>query len=365
MNILLMYGGNSCEHDISIITAGLAKRHFAGRLYCCYMDTNNDMWLVDSWLSATSHKNTKHTKRVLIHTNSRGITVVGKRRKHFVPIHCAVNCCHGGVGEGGALSGLLKLANIPVVGSNSTACGIAMDKIHTKHILNGANLPTIEGVELVAGDYTSNSYIDIVASLGYPVIVKPATLGSSIGIGVAHNSTELSNSLEVAFGYDNRVLVERWCEGCSEYNCSVMRACGSVQTSSIDTPLGSSEILSFADKYLSSGKMTYNNKADIDPPLAEAIASMSRQVYNLLDMSGVVRIDYIYYNNTLYINEINTVPGSLAYGLWQDKYTAKQFGTLLVEQAIADHTMQQTITSSYASCVLDTTKLTNKLGKKH
>ncbi len=363
MNILLLYGGNSCEHDISIITAGLAKRHFAGRLYCCYIDTNNDMWLVDSYLPAAAHKTTKHTKRILLLPNSRGITIVGRRRRQFVPIHCAVNCCHGGMGEGGILSSIIELAQLPLVGSNSSASCIAMDKIHTKHVLAGANLAVVEGVTVTAIEFIGSSYIDIVEQLGYPVIVKPATLGSSIGIGVAHDVVELARVMTVAFGYDSRVLVEKLCVNCREYNCSVIRVDNQIRTSSIDIPLGSSEILSFADKYMTSGKMTHRVNCQVDESIANSIRQLSEQVYTLLDMSGVVRIDYIYHNDNLYINEVNTIPGSLAYGLWQSRYSALQFGDLLVQQAIADYNMRSTITSSYTSCVLDTARLTSKLGK--
>ncbi len=363
MNILLLYGGNSCEHDISIITAGLSKRHFAGRLYCCYIDTHNGMWLVDSYLPAVAHKTTKHTKKILLLPNSRGITIVTKRRRQFVPIHCAVNCCHGGMGEGGILSSMVELAQLPLVGSNSNACSIAMDKIHTKNVLRGAQLPVVEGVAVTASEFINSSYTDTVEQLGYPVIAKPATLGSSIGIGVAHNADELASVLTVAFGYDSRVLVEKLCANCIEYNCSVMRVDNQINTSSIDVPLGSSEILSFADKYMTSGKMTHRANCQVDEDIANSIQQLSQQVYHLLDMSGVVRIDYIYHNDNLYINEVNTIPGSLAYGLWQSKYSALQFGKALIDQAIADYNRRSSITSSYTSCVLDTARLKGKLGK--
>ncbi len=355
MNILIIYGGASCEHDISIITAGLAKRHFVGRLYCCYIDQDNNAWLVDSWLKAELHKGTRHSRRVIFGSNSHGIEIVGKWNKK-VTIHCAVNCCHGGIGEGGDIAGVLAVAGIPMVGSNSIASGIAMDKIHTKHILLGAQMPVVEGVGIDAMQYASGQYRDIVSKLSYPLIAKPATLGSSIGIGVAQDATQLDSVLEVALGYDSRVLVENMLTPCIEYNCAVMRVDGSVMASRVDVPMSSGQILSFADKYLSGGKSALTT-TEVDSVLASQIADMSIEVYQLLDMSGVVRIDYIVHQDKLYINEINTIPGSLAYSLWQHQYSATQYGTVLVQEAIRQYQHRSAIISQYTSNVLDTTRL--------
>ncbi len=363
MNILIVYGGASCEHDISIITAGLAKRHFVGRLYCCYIDEGNNAWLVDSWLKAEAHKTTRHSKRVVFAPNSHGIQILGRGSK-FATIHCAVNCCHGGIGEGGDLAGMMAIAGIPLVGSNSIASGIAMDKIHTKNILRGAQLPVVEGVALCMQEYMQGLHIDKIVPLGYPVIVKPATLGSSIGIAVADSEVTIDSALAVAFAYDDRVIVEKMLTPCTEYNCAVMRVADRVEASRVDMPISSGQILSFADKYLASGKMTVNSVANIDSELVGYIQAMSTSVYSLLDMSGVVRIDYILHDDVLYINEVNTIPGSLAYSLWQDRYTVTEYGSALVAQAISDYNRHSAITSRYSSNVLDTTKLVGKISKR-
>lgn len=407
MNILLVYGGKSCEHDISIITAGLAKKYFDGNIYCCYFDQNNQAYLVDNNLTPQQHKTTKHKSKVVFVVGSSTVRIDKGARHTKLHIDCIVNCCHGGMGEDGILAGMVAMCDIPMVGSGNIASGIAMDKIATKHLLEGAGIAIVAGVGVDRYSYDSGQYVEDIAHLQYPLIVKPATLGSSIGIGIAHDNKELDNALVVALSYDNRVLVEQLVSPMVEYNCSVMRVGGKILSSSIDRPLSSGQILSFADKYLANGKMTHSI-VDIDSTLSSCIARLSRRIYRLLGMSGVVRIDYIYvptaskttehvgdsssvlgedvvqyngnsplsavYNKAistepacplgmLYVNEINTIPGSLAYSLWQDKFTARQFGMLLVEQAIADSDNYKAISSRYSSNVLDTAKLCSKCGK--
>ena len=162
--------------------------------------------------------------------------------------------------------------------------------------------------------------------LGFPVFVKPANLGSSIGVSRADDRESLSDSLELAFEYDRRVLVEKGLNKPIELNCSVMGYDDELQASPIEMPLNNDEFLDFKDKYLSSGgskgmaSLHRVLPAPIEDDLAAEIQNLSKTIFRMLDCKGVVRIDYMFDRDgeKLYITEINTIPGSLAFYLWEN-----------------------------------------------
>ncbi|MBO5866454.1 MAG: ATP-grasp domain-containing protein, partial [Clostridia bacterium] len=191
-------------------------------------------------------------------------------------------------------------------------------------------------------------------NLGFPVIVKPNKLGSSIGVKVCHNKDELKSALEVAFCYDNDVLCEKALTNFYEVNCSAMRANGVVQTSDVDMPLTTHDILTFDDKYISNSKWCKPMET-VEDCVAAAVKNMTEQIYQKLSFQGVIRVDFLVdkSNGKIYVNEINSIPGSLAYGLWSNIYTQKQFGDLLIAQAIADNKRHLQLITTYQSSVLN------------
>ena len=353
MNILILYGGKSCEHDISIITACLAKGYFKGNVYSVYFDRNNRSYLVGNDLTPRDHVTKKLTKRVTFVFGEGKIVInSGKLSAKTVPIDVAVNCCHGMSGEDGCIAALCQMANIPLVGSDVVSSAVAMDKTVTKHVLNDLGFPVVKGVTLTKTDL--DSLTQSVEGLNYPLIVKPSMLGSSIGVEVCHNDQQLRLSLDKAFTYCGKVLCEEALTDFTELNCAAMRTGGKVETSIVDCPLTTHDILTFADKYISN-EAYEKPTVQVEEETKAEVERLTTDIYTKLGFSGVVRVDYLLDKATgkLYVNEINTTPGSLAYGLWEGKYSRTQYGEALVDEAIADYREMQQRVYTFDSGVLN------------
>ena len=352
MNVLIIYGGKSCEHDISIITACLARGYFEGNLMSAYLDKSNRCFLVPNDWTPRRHVEGKLNKTVVFKLGESGIAVVkGKRVLKSIHIDVAVNCCHGVNGEDGAIAALTQLSGIPLVGSDIAASAIAMDKAITKRVLNSFRIPTVKGRELTKADLPQLK--KRVADLRFPIIVKPCKLGSSIGVEVCKDYEELETALARAFKLDAKVLCEEALTDFTELNCAAMRVQGEVKLSVIDQPLTTHEILTFADKYVMNEAYEREPKK-LDEKVASDVEKLTTEVYEKLGFNGVIRVDYLLDNATgkLYVNEINTTPGSLAYGLWELKYSRTAYGEALVEQAIADYRELQGFVYDFDSGVL-------------
>ena len=353
MNIMIIYGGKSCEHDISIITACLAKGYFRGDIYSVYFDRNNRAYLVDNDLTPRGHVTKKLTKRVTFVFGEGKIAISnGILSPKTVPIDVAVTCCHGLSGEDGCIAALCQLACIPLVGSDITSSAVAMDKIITKHVLNDMGMPTVKGVALTKTDI--GNLTQGVEGLSYPLIVKPAMLGSSIGVEVCHSEEQLRIALNKAFTYCEKVLCEEALTDFGELNCAAMRVGGKVETSIVDCPMTTHDILTFADKYISNEAFE-KPPVDVAEEVKDEVKRLTAEIYTKLGFSGVIRVDYLLDKITgkLYVNEINTTPGSLAYGLWEGKYSRTQYGEALVDQAIADYRELQQRVYTFESGVLN------------
>ena len=352
MNVLIIYGGKSCEHDISIITGCLARGYFEGNLYSVYLDKNNRCFLVPNDWTPKKHVEGKLNKTVTFKLGEGAIAVMrGRRVIKTIPVDVAVNCCHGVNGEDGAIAALTQMAGIPLVGSDIASSAVAMDKVLTKKILNSFDVPTVKGVELTKSDLPQLK--ERICELRFPLIVKPAKLGSSIGVEVCKVYEDLEDALSRGFKLDAKVLVEEALTDFIELNCAAMRVKGEVRLSVIDQPLTTHDILTFADKYVENE--TYDRKpVPLDEKVASEVERLTTLVYEKLGFSGVVRVDYLLdkASGKLYVNEINTTPGSLAYGLWEAKFSRTAYGEALVEQAIADYRELQSFVYDFDSGVL-------------
>ncbi|MCM1043127.1 MAG: ATP-grasp domain-containing protein [Corallococcus sp.] len=361
MNILLIYGGKSCEHDISIITACLAKGYFDGNLYCAYMDYDNKCYLVPTDYTPVMHTKAKLRSEISFTLGSDCICVGKGIFKKKIKIDVAVNCCHGVNGEDGAVAGLCALMNLPCVGSGVIASGVAMDKALTKYVLKGADVPALDGFAIVKSDLESGRAFAAARKLGFPVIIKPCTLGSSIGIEVVKDESQFKTSVRNAFLYDGRLLIEKALCDFYELNCSAMTKEGKVIVSAVERPYTTGDILSFEDKYVRGGK-GFDPKSDKEEIThVDEVKQLTEKVYKLLNMSGVVRVDFIIDKPTgkLYVNEINTIPGSLAYNLWRGEYKRMQFGRTLTDEAVREYLQTDALKRQFKSEVL-----TSSGGKK-
>lgn len=362
MNILMLFGGKSCEHDISILTAKITLPALkkTGRVYPVYVDRFNAWWYMPQNVEPKEYalRCKKIGKKAFLLNGDNTLKIKGgfNRIVNLAKIDVAVPCFHGINGEDGSISGLLQLAGIPYTCGSPFACGASMDKSLSKIVLKGLGANVLKGV-------TFNSRYDdkafsLVKKLGFPLIVKPASLGSSIGIKVVRDDEELKNALEVAFCFDTRVLVERALTDFYEVNCAAFKTNGSIVTSKIERPVPRDEILTFADKYVRGDK---GNTQRIFPYLFDGekfVRDMTEKIYRAFGFDGVIRVDYLVdcVKNKIFVNEINAIPGSLAYYLF-DQYSHDEFLAKLVQSAISERKNREKLVYAYHSNVLDAGKI--------
>jgi D-alanine-D-alanine ligase len=291
MNILIIYGGKSCEHDISIITACLAKGYFDGKIVSAYFDKQNRCFCVANDFTPSKHASAQFKEQIVFCFGEKRIAICkGKRIKRYVDIDVAVNCCHGICGEDGTVAGICQMLGVPLVGSNILSSAIAMDKFATKQALRSIGMPTVMGKRITHEQYKSGTFST--GNLGYPIIVKPNKLGSSIGITVCHNKSELQKALDLAFCYDSDVLCERALTNFYEVNCSAMRIDDIVQCSDVDTPVTTHDLLTFDDKYISGSKWC-KPTVNVDENVQLQVKDMTKQIAGCFLVLDTIFFDFL------------------------------------------------------------------------
>ncbi|MBR2341682.1 MAG: hypothetical protein IKA72_04670 [Clostridia bacterium] len=345
--VAVLFGGESCEREISILTGvftyNLIDRqlfepvpvyfHLDGRAY-----TSAKMNSIEFFKKF----NAEDCDEVIF---ARGeLHKIGKRKlKPFVKPAVAINCCHGGIGEGGGVSAMMEWNNIPLASPSVAPSGIFLDKSITKLVAKGLGIPVLDSMTVHESDYKKRGKFllkNIENRLGLPVVVKPVRLGSSIGITVAGTQQSVKDALETAFAFDDIALIEGYLEEKSDVNCAVCRRKGEILVSEPEIACENAGIYSFEDKYLT-GNGLLNGKGkgqvrELDEKITKAIKTYTKTLYKKTDMRGVVRMDYLVSNGEVYLSEVNTVPGSLAYYLFCERLTdARNFFTDLLLEAIA------------------------------
>ena len=336
----VIYGGRSVEHDVSIVTAHQIIRAFDREHYevvPIYI-TRDGRWITGDPLFDLKN----HDDEIVSHS---GITPVilspgaqhhgliinplaGRLSKsHIKRLDVVFPAVHGTHGEDGTLQGLLELADIPYVGCRTLASTVANDKIMTKDILRQHHIPVVDDVSFSRAEWLEDSegvIKRITDTLPYPLFIKPATTGSSIGIGRATDEELLRTSIDIAAHFDRRILVESAITGHAEINCAVLGAGSNIQASVLEHPISWDEMLTFEEKYLrgSEGMKSAERiiPAPLTPELSERIQQTAIHAFKAIDGSGTARIDFLVKpeQNEIYLNEINTMPGSLAFYLWQE-----------------------------------------------
>ncbi len=341
-NILVFYGGVSCEHDISVITGVMALNALKGTNYSptpIYIDKNGEWYSGEKLFDTAfySHFDVKKVKKVtLLPQNTELYEVKNGKLKQILKVDAALNCMHGLNGEDGSLSGLMQLCKIPFAAPPTFASSLAMDKYYTKIVLAGLDVACLPYVRICKDTFLkSRNFVlkYIKGRLGYPVIVKPENLGSSIGISKASNDGEAVTALSEAFRYDGKVVVEKALENFREINCACYKSGDRYFVSECEEPVVSGKFLTFDDKYSTPTEKKF--PAPLDKKLSAEIKGIVKYIYKKLDFKGVVRMDFLLIGDKVYLNEINSVPGSLAYYLFCD--TTEKLGDfigVLIEDAI-------------------------------
>ncbi len=342
----VIFGSRSCEREVAIISAVQLMRYADCEKYDIipvYIDEQGSWYSGECLKDIQSYKpfrpDAKGIRKVfpdlssgsgaLLYVNKGSGLLAREKIEIAARIDCYIVVMHGMNGEDGTLQGLLELANVPYTSTGVTGSALGMDKIAMKHFFRGAGLPVLEGEWFTRSAFAADSgkvVATVKEKLGFPVFVKPANLGSSIGVSRADDEEELKDALELAFEYDRRVLVEKGLDKPIELNCSVLGYDDDVTASPIEMPLNHDEFLDFRDKYLGGGgskgmaSLSRVLPAPIEDSLRDEIQEMSRRIFRLMDCKGVVRIDYMFDRESekLFITEINTIPGSLAFYLWEN-----------------------------------------------
>ena len=342
----VIFGSRSCEREVSIISAVQLMHHVDTEKYGLvpvYIDENGNWYtgekLKDIHIFQNFNPNQEGIKKVFLDMTpgsgallslEKGKGLFGREElKAVARIDVMIVVMHGMNGEDGTLQGMLELANIPYTSSGVGASALGMDKILMKQFFRGADLPVLPSCWVTRSAFHADPervLNTIEGELGYPVYVKPANLGSSIGVSRAETRVRLKEALELAFEYDRRVLVEKGLTKPIELNCSVIGFDEEVNASPIEMPLTSEDYLDFHEKYLSNGgskgmaSLHRIVPAPIEDELRTEIQEISKSIFRMMDCKGVVRIDYMFDRDSqqLFITEINTIPGSLAYYLWEN-----------------------------------------------
>lgn len=340
-NIGVFFGGRSTEHEISVISASQAMHAIDRDRYDVtpiYISKEGHWYTGDALFEVSNYRDIpsllKQCEEVYmrpvfddynlykVNKSIFGSNIAGK-------LDVVIPVLHGSNGEDGTFEGILESIGIPYAGCDVLSSANGMDKITMKMILASCNIPVVEFVWFTDKEWFSRHdelIAKIESTLGYPVIVKPANLGSSVGIGRAADRARLEECIEDATRYSSRIIVEHMVDNLKEINCSVLGDCDDYQTSVCEEPIKSGDILSYEDKYMGGTKgakgMQASQKripADLPEEMSKQIRFLAGETFRVLSCHGVSRVDVIVDADTdkIYVNEINTIPGSLSFYLWE------------------------------------------------
>lgn len=335
ISIGVIFGGRSLEHNLSVLTAIQAMDNIDKEKYevvPIYITKNLEIYTGGMLRYIDSFKNfnliRRYAKKVnLINKNGKFILEsAGLIKKEVKEIHLAFPMVHGKRTEDGSIIGYLETLGIPYVGSDIYASSLCQDKIFTKEVLERNNLPVVDYISFTYTDYRldKEETFKKIDKLSYPLLIKPARLSSGIGIEVVNGKEELESSIEKVMEKDDRVLVEKYINDRSEYNVAILLSKGKLIDSVVEEIIKESPC-NYYDKYHkeNDNDETYKKvyPANISKILATEICKTSKEVYKVLALSGVARIDFIYDNKNkkLYVNEINTIPNFFSHHLFEDK----------------------------------------------
>lgn len=373
LNICLMFGGKSVEHDISILS-GLQVYHALDKskynIEVVYITKNNEMLIGKDLTNIKTYKtfdNNKKYRKIHIENINNKTYLVSKKIKKQIDVFIPV--VHGEGVEDGTISAILEFNDSTYINTKMISSGIAQDKIFTKNILEKYQILTPKYIAINDSNKIEEHINNIKNKLSFPIIIKSARLGSSIGIEKVTNKDELEEKLKQVFKYSERIIVEELIENIKEYNCACFKYNDNIYISSIEEIKSNSEFLTFDEKYISKEIKTNDEKcriipANINKELEKQIKEKTKDIYQILDMNGVIRIDYIYdiLKDVLYFNEINTIPGSLAFYLFEN--TEIKFNILLdmlIKEAILNKRKLDDKIKTFSSNVLSSKS--NKLTK--
>ena len=386
LNLAVIFGSRTCEHDVSIISglqAVQAAEKAQMNVTIIYI-ARDGKWYIGEALKDTgffTNFSAERVTRVLPLAEEGKLLLMdyptdkkklfGGGRNILASIDVVMPVMHGMNGEDGTLQGMLELWNVPYTSAGVLGCAVGMDKIAMKQLFRGCGFPVLPDIWVDRSEWEKN-HIDVLnraeAAMKFPMFVKPANLGSSIGISKATDRESLAHAIDVAASYDRRILIEQGVTDLEEINCSAMGYAGEVKVSETEMPVrwDSDELLDFNSKYTRSAKGGKSKgmsslKRRIPAPVSEEktaeVKRLTAEIFRALDCKGVVRIDYLHDRaaDQLYVGEINVIPGSLAFYLWEAVGVSfPEMMNTMVENALAAWSERNKSVFSYDSTILKT-----------
>lgn len=388
LNVAVFFGGESVEHEVSVISAHQAIEALDKNKYNVipiYVAKDRCMYYGELLNDIKNYKDlndlkSKCTQVMLVKEENKVVIRPVKARlfgaKDFGTVDLAIPVMHGTNGEDGTIQGFFEMLKLPYAGCDLYGAAVGQDKVLQKHILSDNGLPITEWFWAYGEDMATEkeAILEKVHKLEYPVILKPARTGSSVGIAIAHNDEEYLECFEDAAQYDEKVITEKVVKPMREINCSVLGTAYNCKASTLEevNSVSHDEMLSFKDKYQGGGKGAKGAKsggtksqgmastarivpAPIGDEATKLIQDYAVQTFRALGSGGVCRIDFMMNpdTNKVYVNEINTIPGSLAFYLWEASGTSfTELMDKLVEQALDRERRRSKMTFSYDTNLL-------------
>lgn len=333
----IIIGGKTVEHEVSIITGlqvldNIDKEKYEPRII--YIQKDGKWYVGNSLHKINNYKvkkfedayevlpGFKNGKLILYPHPDIKQGFFGKKYDTY-EIEVVFPAVHGTNVEDGALHGIFQMNGVPCAFGSVLSSAVGMDKVIMKKVFESNNLPVVNYTWFYRSSFEENKeeILKECEDIGYPLIVKPANLGSSVGISKANNLDELLFSIQVAMSYDRKVIVEKCVENVREINCAVMGFENDLTASLCEEPVGWKEFLTYEDKYVNKKKDASESKrripADIEKEVESSIKNYAKEAFKAIDCCGDARIDFLYDGNNIFINEINTIPGSIAFYLWE------------------------------------------------
>lgn len=352
LKVGVIFGGRSLEHEMSIITALQAMDNIDPEKYeviPIYI-TKDLVWYSSGCLRYIDSFNNfnlieKYAKKVNL-VNKKGkfiLQTAGLIKREYTELHLVIPMVHGAGMEDGIAQGYLQLVGIPYVSNNVYSSVVCQDKVFFKELLEYHNIPTVKYVWFFDNEYEKDkeSLFKRIDKLNYPLMIKPATLGSSIGIRNVKRKEELATTIEEVLKYDRKIIVEEQIENVLEYNISMLKTNDRLYTSAIEEIETNLEYRNYDDKcslenYIN-GNIIRTVPANINEKMAEEIRNLSKEVTNFLNNTGLSRIDFLYdkEKKKLYIDEINSIPAGFSHHLWEEaNISYKELLNIMIEDTI-------------------------------
>ena len=311
MKLAILFGGASFEHEISIVSAITVKEKLVGfDLEFIFCDQDHNFYFIEpSRMKAVTFSKGEHKKMPRLTLDNGGFVKKALFSKEVVGT-AVLNLIHGADGEDGIIASMLDFYGIPFIGPRTSACVFSFDKRYTKYLCDAI------GIKSVAYQ-TLNKNDERKVDVPYPFIIKPARLGSSIGVSVVKEEKELDYALDVAFEFDENVIIEPFIVGVKEYNLAGCMIDGEIKFSIVEEPQ-KNEFLDFEKKYMDFSRSATVSSAEIDDKLVSELQSTFAKIYTNLFEGALIRCDFFVVEGEVYLNEINPIPGSMANYLFDD-----------------------------------------------